>query len=117
MATPAVQARPVQALRQRRESARPGLARVSTRAITADAIEANNAHNEPTPYGMIHPFDMTGNSNNPPSHYNRLYPSKVCQQSALPRTPSPPDTFPVRPTRWQFWLQIRDEVSVGPHPG
>jgi transcription factor SPT20 len=39
MATAVVTARPSQALRQRRESHRPGLARVSTRATTVEASE------------------------------------------------------------------------------
>lgn len=56
MATQVATARPVQALRQRRESARPGLARVSTRATTADAMDSSTVHSEPTPYGMV--FDL-----------------------------------------------------------
>lgn len=52
MATQIATARPIQALRQRRESARPGPTRVNTRAITADATESNNAFNQPPPYGM-----------------------------------------------------------------
>ena len=52
MATTTITARPAQALRQRRESQRPGIARVNTRATTAEAADSV-APSIPTPYGTI----------------------------------------------------------------
>jgi len=53
MSTTITTARPAQALRQRRESQRPGVARVNTRATTVEA--ADNVPSLPVPLGMNQP--------------------------------------------------------------
>ena len=53
MSTTVTTARPAQALRQRRESQRPGVARVNTRATTVEA--ADNVPSLPVPLGMNQP--------------------------------------------------------------
>ncbi|QDS77836.1 hypothetical protein FKW77_006276 [Venturia effusa] len=75
MATQVATARPIQALRQRRESARPGPARVNTRATTADAIELNNLHNQPAPYVITTDYILRKFAGCAPSLILHLHPT------------------------------------------
>ncbi|KAE9982773.1 hypothetical protein EG328_010637 [Venturia inaequalis] len=75
MATQIATARPIQALRQRRESARPGPTRVNTRAITADATESNNAFNQPPPYVLTAEYILKKFAGCAPSLILHLHPT------------------------------------------
>ena len=94
MATATTVARPTQALRQRRVSERPGIARVNTRATTADTADST-APPLARPYVVDQAYILKKFNGKPPSLVVQLHPNhfKFLQQDGTFPYNSPMRTF------------------------
>jgi hypothetical protein len=103
MAVAVLPPRSSQSLRQRRESVRPGLSRISTRASTVEALETP-LPSEPPPLGEL--ARLLVDQANARSRDSRLYPEEVQRDAPVAGSTSSPKLLSARSARGPHHLRL-----------